>query len=85
MYYNFGMIMFIHLKHELDKSLLRQAVKFLSCIGLGTNFPLELGLSADGLGWIGSHKMDPWTTLQSVYNVVDLSLSLSLSLSLHGI
>jgi len=20
-----------------------------------------LGQSADGLGWIGSHKMDPWT------------------------
>ena len=23
-----------------------------------------LGQSADGLGWIGSHKMDPWTTLR---------------------
>ena len=22
-----------------------------------------MGESADGLGWIGSHKMDPWTTL----------------------
>ena len=22
-----------------------------------------LGHSADGLGWIGSHKMDPWLTL----------------------
>ena len=22
-----------------------------------------LGHSADGLGWIGSNKMDPWTTL----------------------
>jgi len=22
-----------------------------------------LGQSADGLGWVGSHKMDPWTTL----------------------
>ena len=22
-----------------------------------------LGQSADGFGWIGSHKMDPWTTL----------------------
>jgi len=22
-----------------------------------------LGQLADGLGWIGSHKMDPWTTL----------------------
>jgi len=21
-----------------------------------------LGQSADGLGWIGSHKIDPWTT-----------------------
>jgi len=27
----------------------------VSCIGLGQ--------SADGLGWIGSHKMDRWTTL----------------------
>jgi len=31
-------------------------------------FPLIMGWvgsgrSADGLGWIGSHKMDPWTTL----------------------
>ena len=25
-----------------------------------------LGQSADGLGWIGSHKMDPWTTLLCV-------------------
>jgi len=24
---------------------------------------IGLGQSADGLGWIGSHKMDPWTTL----------------------
>ena len=23
-----------------------------------------LGQSADGLDWIGSHKMDPWTTLE---------------------
>jgi len=22
-----------------------------------------LGQSANGLGWVGSHKMDPWTTL----------------------
>ena len=22
-----------------------------------------LGQSADGFGWVGSHKMDPWTTL----------------------
>ena len=37
-------------------------------IGLGPNFPLVvgwvgLGQSADGLGWIGSHKMDSCTTL----------------------
>jgi len=56
------------LKARLDKIWLHQAVKFLSCIGLGPNFPLVvgwigLGPSADGLGWIGSHKMDPWTTL----------------------
>jgi len=25
-----------------------------------------LGQSADGLGWVGSHKMDPWTTLDGV-------------------
>ena len=25
-----------------------------------------LGQSDDGLGWIGSHKMDPWTTLISI-------------------
>ena len=24
-----------------------------------------LGESADGLGWIGSHKVDPWTTVMS--------------------
>ena len=37
-------------------------------LGLVQIFPLVVGLvglgqSADGLGWIGSHKMDPWTTL----------------------
>jgi len=37
-------------------------------IGLGPIFSLVvgwvgLGQSADGLGWVGSHKMDPWTTL----------------------
>jgi len=38
-------------------------------VGLGPNFfPrvagwVGLGQSNDGLGWIGSHKMDPWTTL----------------------
>jgi len=35
---------------------------------LGPNFFtwlgwVGLGQSADGLGWVGSHKMDPWTTL----------------------
>jgi len=43
-----------------------------SCIELGrvgpNFFPLVVGWvglsqSVDGLGWIGSHKMDPWTTL----------------------
>jgi len=29
-------------------------------IGLGL---VGLGQSADALGWVGSHKMDPWTTL----------------------
>jgi len=37
-------------------------------IGLGPNFSLVvgwvgLGQSADGLGWVGSHKMDPGTNL----------------------
>ena len=52
-------------KAQLDKIWLHQAVKFVSCIGLGPNFSTWVGLgqSADGLGWIGSHKVDPWTTL----------------------
>jgi len=32
----------------------------VSCTGSGR---VGLGQSADGLGWIGSHKMDPWTSL----------------------
>jgi len=37
----------------------------LGWVGLGANFSTFNGLdqSADGLGWIGSHKMDLWTTL----------------------
>ena len=31
-----------------------------------------LGQSADGLGWIGSHKMDQWTTLRCVRCVADM-------------
>ena len=52
-------------KPWLDEIWLHQAVKFVSCIGLGPNFPTCNGLcqSAAGLGWIGSHKRDPWTTL----------------------
>jgi len=34
---------------------------FLLVVGL-----VGLGQSADGLGWIGSHKMDPWTTPDGV-------------------
>jgi len=30
-----------------------------------------LAQSADGLGWIESHKMDPWTTLCWVYATVE--------------
>jgi len=33
---------------------------FSTCSGLGW---VGLGQSNDGLGLIGSHKMDPWTTL----------------------
>jgi len=43
----FERIMLMHLKH--------QAVKCVTCSGLGQ--------SVDGLGWIGSYKMDRWTTL----------------------
>jgi len=35
----------------------------MGSVGLGW---VGLGQSADGLGWIGSHKMDPWTTLSRV-------------------
>jgi len=31
-----------------------------------------LGQSADGLGSIGSHKMDPWTTLICIHCVQSL-------------
>ena len=58
-------------KARLDKIWLHQAVKFVSGIGLGRVgskwfrlWWVGLGQSADGLGWIGSHKMDPWTTLR---------------------
>ena len=38
-------------------------------------FPLVVGSvgfgqSADGLGWIGSHKMDPWTTLIQLHEAL---------------
>ena len=36
-------------------------------VGLGW---VVLGQSADGLGWIGSHKMDPWTTLVSAHHTL---------------
>ena len=46
----------MHLKHSYKIWLHQdQAVKFVSCIGLGQ--------SADGLGWIGSLTMDTRTTL----------------------
>jgi len=35
-------------------------------VGLGW---VGLGQSADGLGWIGSHEMDPWTTLLETQKV----------------
>ena len=46
-------------KARLDKIWLHQAVKFVSCIGLGQ--------SDDGLGWIGTQRVDPGTTLMCVY------------------
>jgi len=33
-----------------------------------------LGQSADGLGWIGSHKMDPWTTLATAVDKVSTDI-----------
>jgi len=33
---------------------------FSTCSDLGR---VGLSQSADGLGWIGSHKMDPWTLM----------------------
>ena len=55
---------------------MRQTVKLLVVlcwVGLGPNFPtcsglgwVGLGQTADELGWIGSHKMDPWTALWCV-------------------
>jgi len=35
-------------------------------VGLGW---VGLGQSADGLGWIGSHEMDPWTTVLETQKV----------------
>jgi len=50
---------------------------------------VESGQSADGFGWIGSQKMDPWTTLRyasAVYAVVMcLSVCLSVCLSQVGV
>ena len=40
-------------KARLDKIWLHETVKFVSYIGLGPNFS-----TYNGLGWIGSHKMD---------------------------
>jgi len=59
------------LKARLDKIWLHKQLNVLvvlRLVGFGPNFPLVmgwvgLGQSADGLGWIGSHKMDPRTTL----------------------
>ena len=45
-------------KARLDKIRLSRAVKLLVVLGW-----VGFGQSADGLGWIGSHKMDPRTTL----------------------
>jgi len=46
----------------------------LGWVGLGPIFSLivgwvGLGQSADGMGWVGSHKMDPWTTLVEIGQV----------------
>ena len=46
----------------------RSLLVVLGLVGLGPNFSTcsGLGQSADGLGWIGSHKIDPWTTLRCI-------------------
>ena len=51
-------------KKYVTTKLQAPLIVVLGWVGLGSNFPLAmgwvgLGQSADGLGWIGSHKMDP--------------------------
>jgi len=63
--------MLAHFKHgEIGFGCTKQLclLVVLGWVGLGPNYStcngwVGLGQSADGLVWIGSHKMDPWTTL----------------------
>jgi len=55
----------------------------VSCTGSGR---VGLGQSADGLGWIGSHKMDPWTSLLETKPVsADQNYALRFGLGLEGL
>jgi len=54
--------MLTHLKHGEIRFGCTKKLNLLVVLGwvrLGPNFP-----TCNGLGWIGSHKMNPWTTLQ---------------------
>ena len=53
----------------------------LCWVGLGPTFSTcsGLGQSADGMGWIESHKMEPWTTLVSLCPFVKLFVDRSIS------
>ena len=66
----FERIMLMHLKHGWIRFGCTKQLNLLvvlGWVGLDPNFSTcsGLGQSADGLGWIGSHKMDPWTVLWS--------------------
>ena len=44
----------------------RVGSNFFTCSGLGW---VGLGQLADGLAWVGSHRMDPWATLYRTVHV----------------
>jgi len=73
----FERIMLMHLEHgQISFGCTKQLnlLVALCWVGLGL-FPLVVGWagldqSADGLGWIESHKMDPWTTQGNLCQMV---------------
>ena len=44
---------------------------------------VRLGQSADGLGWIGSHKMDPWATLLCRHGGISQKSQRTIETALH--